>query len=1005
MSEQQPTGSTVEQPPTPDSLDAGLAVAFGPDPEPPPNLPARYRFIRWIDCKSGMGDVLQARDTLLGRDIAIKVLKKEKYKDRPDLVRRFIREAKIGSQLQHPGIAPIHEMGYFPDGRPYLAMKLILGERLDEKLKARTTPQQDLPHFVKVFEQVCQPLAYAHARGIIHRDLKPSNIMVGQFEEVQVMDWGLVKVLSNGREADNHQEDGEPQPPSESESITSYPEQETLDEVATKGLLGTLPYMAPEQARCEVDRVDERADVFGLGAVLCKILTGEPPYVAPTLADIQRMAAMAELDDAFARLDDCGADPELIRLAKRCLAKEPADRPRDAGKLAEEVKAYRESVEARLEQAKIDRAAQEARAEEARATAEQERKAREGAQALAVAQGRLVRRTFVLAATVVLAVLLGSAAGGYELWQYADRQAQITRDTRDAVSRATPLLTEAKALQPQHLEQAAVLLTRAREHAQQAEKLGPNGMADQALSMQVRQLRDELAEVEKDQKLLTDLDKAWFTKPAIDVREEWFNGKRVVELVREALRAYGLPAGAGDAKEVAARIRERPRHVTDALVVALDEWIALAESPNQQVDQEHLDWLRAAVAEADPDEWRQQVRMASAEKNRAKRKTMLKGLADKAVRELVDKPGVRPQPPRPLTRLANVLLGIGEVNSAVRLLQAAQQHYDRDFWVNHDLGQALLKTEPPRAAEAVDCLRVAVALNDKSAGAYVNLGNALCEWGNKLPDAVAAYDKAIKRKPDFATAYYNLGVALFRLGKLDDAIHAYRRAIELKPNFAEAYYNLGLVFRQKGLLADALANLVEGHKLGSSVPSWKYPSAQLVKEVERLIQLEAKLPAILFASAAIDKGEQIEYALLFYYKGHYRASCRLYAEAFGRDPRLAEDLKAERRYMAACAAAKAGSGKGADAAKLDDQGRARWRKQALDWLRADFLLWTKHLGTPSRKARPDVRHAMQHWRRDLDLVSLRWPPALAKLPPDEQRACNQLWANVAELLRKASSNP
>ena len=155
--------------------------------------------------RGGMGAVIKGRDVDLGRDLAIKVLL-ESHRGNPEVVRRFVEEAQIGGQLQHPGIVPVYELGTFPDRRPYFAMKLVKGgpwRALAGRANAtESRPHEDLPRFLSIFEQVCQTMAYAHARGVIHRDLKPSNMMVGSFGEVQVMDWGLAKVLPRGGVAD-----------------------------------------------------------------------------------------------------------------------------------------------------------------------------------------------------------------------------------------------------------------------------------------------------------------------------------------------------------------------------------------------------------------------------------------------------------------------------------------------------------------------------------------------------------------------------------------------------------------------------------------------------------------------------------------------------------------------------------------------------------------------------------------------------------------------------------
>jgi serine/threonine protein kinase len=154
--------------------------------------------------RGGMGAVLKGRDPDLGRDVALKVLR-EDLRENADMVRRFVEEAQIGGQLQHPGVVPIYELGTFADLRPFFAMKLVKGHTLAQLLEDRKNPADDLPRFLSIFEAVCQTMAYAHARGVIHRDLKPSNVMVGSFREVQVMDWGLAKVLPRGGIADDLQ--------------------------------------------------------------------------------------------------------------------------------------------------------------------------------------------------------------------------------------------------------------------------------------------------------------------------------------------------------------------------------------------------------------------------------------------------------------------------------------------------------------------------------------------------------------------------------------------------------------------------------------------------------------------------------------------------------------------------------------------------------------------------------------------------------------------------------
>ncbi len=157
--------------------------------------------------RGGMGAIVKGRDMELGRDVAVKVLLKA-HQGKPEMVERFVDEAQIQGQLQHPGVAPVYELGRLMDDRPYFSMKLVKGQTLSQLLAERENGKPvrtALARLLSIFEQICQTLAYAHARNLIHRDLKPSNVMVGAYSELQVMDWGLAKVLAAGGSANEKQ--------------------------------------------------------------------------------------------------------------------------------------------------------------------------------------------------------------------------------------------------------------------------------------------------------------------------------------------------------------------------------------------------------------------------------------------------------------------------------------------------------------------------------------------------------------------------------------------------------------------------------------------------------------------------------------------------------------------------------------------------------------------------------------------------------------------------------
>ena len=335
-----------------------------------PNKPSDSRYqLHGEIARGGMGAIIKGRDTDLGRDLAIKVLL-DSHKRNPECIARFVEEAQIGGQLQHPGIVPVYELGQFGDQRPYFTMKLVKGQTLASLLSKRKSPQGDLPKLLGIFEQICQTMAYAHSKGVIHRDLKPANIMVGAFGEVQVMDWGLSKVLRQGGIEDEKKSLEKHRDVTVIHTRRSTGSDEAVSDVGSDtrhgSIMGTPAYMPPEQALGEVDLLDPRADVFGLGAMLAEILTGKPPYVADEATKIFRMASRGKLDECFERLEASGTDSQLIEITKQALAPEVDDRLADADELSQLITAYLEGVQDRLKQAELDKVEAQTRSEEER---------------------------------------------------------------------------------------------------------------------------------------------------------------------------------------------------------------------------------------------------------------------------------------------------------------------------------------------------------------------------------------------------------------------------------------------------------------------------------------------------------------------------------------------------------------------------------------------------------------------------------------------------------------
>ena len=230
--------------------------------------------------RGGMGTVYRARDRRLDRDVALKVMNAPA--PAPGEVERMRDEARILARLEHPGIVPVHDLGTLPDGRLFYVMKLVRGRRLDE-----ATADAPLHARLRTFERICEAVAFAHAQGVVHRDLKPENVMVGPFGEVLVLDWGVARWLAGSGRAESH-----------------------------GTVLGTPGYMPPEQARGETDRIDERADVYALGAVLQFLLSSEGESGAPrALEAICAHARALHPDDRYTSVSELAAEVERFLAA------------------------------------------------------------------------------------------------------------------------------------------------------------------------------------------------------------------------------------------------------------------------------------------------------------------------------------------------------------------------------------------------------------------------------------------------------------------------------------------------------------------------------------------------------------------------------------------------------------------------------------------------------------------------------------------------------------------
>jgi serine/threonine-protein kinase len=739
--------------------------------------------------RGGMGAILKGRDTSLGRDIAVKVLL-EAHAGKTDLVQRFVEEAQIAGQLQHPGVTPVYELGRFTDQRPYFTMKLVKGQTLAGLLAARQDPAEERSRLVGIFEQVCQTLAYAHARGVIHRDLKPANVMVGAFGEVQVMDWGLAKVLGEGPATVGPKA---PSPPDVSVIRTqrsgSSDSSEGGSHTQVGAMLGTPAYMAPEQACGEVDCIDERSDVFGLGAILCEILTGKPPYVGRSREQVQYLAVIGGLDDALARLNGCGADGELVGLAKQCLAAEPAQRPRHAGAVAEAVTAYQHSVVDRLHRAEVERAAQQVRAEEEAKQRVLSDQLASAAQARAEEEARRRRVTLALMASVLATVLLGA---GVAAWYAQERQQRQAR--QDLALQEAELLRDQAAAAP---EGAVARWQEARLAVEKASGVlgtAATGAAQARLETLQKEVEKGLAEAEADEQLAAQLERIRST----------MEGQQADAAYAEAFRGAGLDLSAPET--MSERLRTRPQ-MRAKMVGALDAWSVVSGEAAGEVGLKRV--LTAARLLDPEDSWRNHLRDALERRD-----------LESFRRLAAEKETLARQGPVSLWLLGHGLQRLGDRERALEVLQQGQRRYPGDYWLNLELGMALLGGKRTGAATdassilldnvsakyqaAEPYLRAAVALRPLFAPAHDMLATALAGQ-RKWEEAIAAIRQAIALDPNYSMAHNDLGLFLANRGDLQEAVAEIHQALTLDPKNPDAGGNLSWGLQRQGKLDEALA--------------------------------------------------------------------------------------------------------------------------------------------------------------------------------------------------------
>ena len=328
----------------------------------------RYKSLRQVG-KGGMGNVIQCSDKTIGRTVAMKVMRQENSQDDTRRL-HFLEEAQITGQLEHPNIVPIHELGQDEDGNLYFTMKMVKGRSLEELIWENKTGQRhnSLAQFLNIFLKICDAISFAHSKGVLHRDLKPANVMVGDFGEVLVMDWGLAKILpgqagggnvrtetpmevnlgtiDHSAEANgNGGEDGLNESSHNiMDSVRSVRSQSQVVDTKFGEIQGTPVYMAPEQALGTTNLVDHRTDIYSLGAMLYEMLTYKRPIEATDIKVVLQQVADGDFPPPDEKAPLRRIPPELSNICMKAMAREQDKRHQTVRALEKEINYFVEST-------------------------------------------------------------------------------------------------------------------------------------------------------------------------------------------------------------------------------------------------------------------------------------------------------------------------------------------------------------------------------------------------------------------------------------------------------------------------------------------------------------------------------------------------------------------------------------------------------------------------------------------------------------------------------------
>jgi eukaryotic-like serine/threonine-protein kinase len=970
-------------------------------PLPLVSVKGRYELFSEIG-RGGGGIVYRAHDHTVDRPVAVKVLHQGGRGDSLTL-RRFNMEARLTASLAHPAIPPVHDVGELPDGRPYLAMKLIEGRTLSDLLKEH--PGKAV-RWLPVFEAISQAVGFAHSRGVIHRDLKPSNVMVGSFGEVQVMDWGLAKQLDSPERFD--------EATSASKTITdSIGSKHTSRTGPSANLthvgqvLGTPAYLSPEQA-CG-DPATARSDVFGLGAILFEILTGRPPFEGNEQTSALMRAAIGDLAEAFNLLTTIDCDPELKAVCRACLSSNPADRPADGAAVSAAITGLRLRTEHRVRAAETARATAEIQAREER------------------------KRRRIQIAMIGCLFALGLVGGVATIWNERvvaerDRQRTITQDIfANRQEKLTEIVTFT--IDASYDLRRRGLWNQARQSLLKVQASARNIGLDEA----IERIDVALKEVQ----FLQELDQIRMNKVLEHDKTEVWDSQRSADAYSATFIKFGYDVTQEDPAQLVQRLQYSAAR--NEILAALDDWGLDEKRPN--VRAAIWNWTRTVTGQS----WRSELVQKQTPEEL------------KTILDLV------PDADRSPAILAAFGIARYETDrSSITLLAAGCRKYPSDFWLMFCLGNALYQIEDETDNESAGCFRACLALRPEYAPVWICLAQTLLSKGD-LDEAESCYRRAlyldsssyyahtdlakISRErgrpqealvhlknaldlnPNFTRAQYHIGLTFRDLGRWDEAEAAMRLAIQSSPGTTRPYYYLAKILRDRRKFSELgevwekvtqmepeaksgwlqLANYhMEHAEFDQAIRAFEHaikldPSDGKLytyfKYTERLQKLHQNLPEVLAHPDSIKSSREIsDYAIM---ASTQASPC--YAKALALFERVealdAGQFETVRQRAIDCVVRYLG---GYDAKQVPSpEEQTRLHSVVRNWMKAELNTIHKLAESREHTRRRKCREFLQPLFVQTDWACIRDPDQLAKLPESEQQAWTAFWADVRSVYEKA----